>query len=259
MGRLDGRVAVVTGAGSGIGRAAALALAGEGAAVIAGDVRAGYLDELRTALPGTGHELVAGDIAEEETAMRLARTADERHGRLDLVVGAVGQMFFKDVTEVTADEFDRLMAVNVRGSFLLCKDTVPRLLAAGGGSMVLVSSVSGFRGQEFDGVSSFAYNVTKAAVRQLATSLATRYAAGGLRVNAIAPGVTRTRQLSHFVAGLTDEQEETLFAGAAAQMAPMGRYADPAEIAQAIVFLLSDAASYVTGATLFVDGGITAR
>jgi NAD(P)-dependent dehydrogenase (short-subunit alcohol dehydrogenase family) len=202
---------------------------------------------------------VAGDIAEETTARTLAQVARERHGRLDVVVGAVGQMFFKDVTDIGVDELDRLMAVNVRGNVLLCKHTVPDLLAGGGGSIILVSSVSGFRGQEFDGVSSFAYNMTKAAVRQLATSLATRYAGEGLRVNAVAPGITRTRQLSHFITDLAEGEEEAMFAAAAAHMAPIGRYAAPAEIAQAIVFLAGDEASYVTGTTLVVDGGIMAR
>lgn len=256
--RLENRVAIVTGAGSGIGRSSAIALATEGAHVIASDVRADYLEELAAALPGTGHEMVAGDIADEQTAVRLADAARDR-GRLDMVVGAVGQMYFKDITEVSVEEFDRLMAINVRGSFLLLKHTVPHLLAGARGSVVLVSSVSGFRGQEFDGVSSFAYNMTKAAVRQLATSLATRYAAEGLRVNAIAPGVTRTHQLSHFIDGLSDDDEEAMFVGAATQMAPIGRYAEPAEIAEAIVFLLSDASSYITGTTLVVDGGIMAK
>lgn len=259
MGRLQDRVAVVTGAGSGIGRATALALAAEGAAVIAGDVREDYLEALCAELPGAGHHAVVGDIAEEQTAVRLAQAAQERHGRLDVVVGNVGLMFFKDVTEIEVAELDRLMAVNVRGTVLLCKHTVGPLLAGTGGAIVLVSSVSGFLGQEFDGVSSFAYNMTKAAVRQLATSLATRYAAEGLRVNAVAPGITRTHQLSHYVAGMSEAQEEAAFTGAAAQLAPLGRYAAPAEIARAIAFLVSDDASYVTGTTLVVDGGIMAR
>jgi NAD(P)-dependent dehydrogenase (short-subunit alcohol dehydrogenase family) len=127
------------------------------------------------------------------------------------------------------------------------------------GAIVIVASASSFRGQEFDGVSSFVYNVTKAAVRQLATSLATRYARDGIRVNAVAPGVTRTNQLRHAFAGLREDDEEAMFRAAAAATTPLGRCGRPEEIAAAIVFLASDDASFVTGETVSVDGGLLAR
>ncbi len=140
-------------------------------------------------------------------------------------------MFYKDITEVTVEEFDRLFAVNVRGMFLACKHAIPPMLEQRSGSIVIISSGSAFRGQEFDGVSTFAYNMTKAAVRQLAISLATRYARDGIRVNAVAPGVTRTNQLRHFIPGLTDDHQEAMFKGAAEATTPLGRYGDPQEIA----------------------------
>jgi NAD(P)-dependent dehydrogenase (short-subunit alcohol dehydrogenase family) len=166
-------------------------------------------------------------------------------------------MFFKDITDVTVDEFDRLLAVNVRGMFLACKHALPLMLGRGG-AIVIVSSVSACRGQEFGGVSTFAYNMTKAAVRQLAISLATRYAPDGIRVNAIAPGVTRTNQIRHFLPELSQEDEDAIFEGARA-VVPLNRVADPSEIANAILFLLSSQSSYVSGTTLFVDGAFTAR
>jgi NAD(P)-dependent dehydrogenase (short-subunit alcohol dehydrogenase family) len=259
MNRLDGKVAVITGAGSGIGRATALVFAQEGARLVLCDHRKDYLDALLPDLSNGGHETVVGDIAQENTSWEIARVAEETFGRLDILVGNVGQMFFKDITDVSVDEFDHLMAVNVRGMFLACKHTIRGMLNRRSGAIVIVSSGSAFRGQEFDGVSTFAYNLTKAAVRQLAISLATRYARDGIRVNAIAPGVTRTNQLRHYRTDLSEEQLETIFKGAAAATTPLGRYGQPDEIARAILFLVSDDASFITGTTLAVDGGLLAR
>lgn len=258
MGRFDGRAAIVTGAAGGIGRATARVLAAEGASLVLGDVDADGLEALRGEL-GAHHRVVVGDVALEETAVALVAAAEQSFGGLDVLVGNVGLMHFKDVDEVTVEEFDRVLAVNVRGMFLACKHAVPALRRRGGGAIVLVSSGSAFVGQEFDGVSSFLYNVSKAAVRQLATSLGTRHAAEGIRVNAIAPGVTRTNQLSGFRPELSEAEEEAIFKAAAHAAAPIGRYADPAEIGRAIAFLASDDASYVVASTLIADGGLLAR
>jgi meso-butanediol dehydrogenase / (S,S)-butanediol dehydrogenase / diacetyl reductase len=259
MGRLAGKIAAITGAGSGIGRATASAFAREGAKLVLCDTRNDYLDQLVSSLDDGSHRTVIGDISLEPTAVGVAQAAEQEFGTLDVLVANVGLMFFKDITEVTVEEFDRLMAVNVRGMVLACKHALPLMLRRKAGSIVIVSSGSAFRGQEFDGVSTFAYNMTKAAVRQLAISLATRYAADGIRVNAIAPGVTRTSQLRHFLPSISPEQEEEMFAGAAAATTPMGRYGTPDEIARAILFLAGDDASFITGATLAVDGGLLAR
>jgi meso-butanediol dehydrogenase / (S,S)-butanediol dehydrogenase / diacetyl reductase len=192
MGRLGGKVAAITGAGSGIGKATATVFAREGAKLVLCDTRADYLEKLVPTLDGGTHQTVVGDISLESTAVAIARAAEQAFGGLDVLVANVGLMFFKDITEVTVEEFDHLMAVNVRGMVLSCKHALPLMLRRKAGSIVIVSSGSAFRGQEFDGVSTFAYNMTKAAVRQLAISLATRYAADGIRVNAIAPGLMET-------------------------------------------------------------------
>jgi meso-butanediol dehydrogenase/(S,S)-butanediol dehydrogenase/diacetyl reductase len=257
-GRLEGKVAVITGAGSGIGRGTANVLAGEGAKLVVGDVRGEYLDALLAELPGEGHRTVTGDISEEETSVELVRTAREVGGGVDILVSNVGLMHFKEITEVTVEEFDHVMAVNARGGFLICKHAIPSMLERGGGAIVIVSSISAYRGQEFNGTSSFLYNMTKAAVRQLATSLATRYARDGIRVNAVAPGVTRTNQVRHFLPELSAEDDQAIF-DAVAGLTPIGRYAQPEEIGRAILFLVSDDASYVTGETLAVDGGLMAK
>ncbi len=135
------------------------------------------------------------------------------------------------------------------------------MLAQRSGSIVNLASISAFIGQEADegGPSFFAYSVTKAAARQLATALATRYAKDGIRVNSVAPGATRTKQVRHFMPQLSAEEEDAIWENAGAQGTPMGRVGRPEEIAAAIAFLASDDASFVTGTTLVADGGYLAR
>ena len=258
--RLEGKVAIVTGAGSGIGRATARRFADEGALLVLNDISEEYLGELEASV-GSDHAYVFGDVAQEATAERLAVTARERFGRIDVLVNNVGDLFIAEITETSVEDWDRLMATNLRSMFLCCKHVIPTMLEQGGGSIVNLSSISAFIGQEAEegGPSFFAYSVTKAGARQLATNLATRYAKEGIRVNAVAPGATRTRQVRHFLPDLSEEEEDAIWENAGAQGTPMGRVGRPEEIAAAIVFLASDEASFVTGTTLLADGGYTAR
>jgi meso-butanediol dehydrogenase/(S,S)-butanediol dehydrogenase/diacetyl reductase len=258
--RLEGKVAIVTGAGSGIGRATAGRFADEGALLVLNDISEDYLGKLESGL-GADHAYVVGDVAQEATAERLAASARERFGRIDVLVNNVGDLFIAEITETSVEDWDRLMATNLRSMFLCCKHVIPTMLEQGGGSIVNLSSISAFIGQEAEegGPSFFAYSVTKAGARQLATNLATRYAKEGIRVNAVAPGATRTRQVRHFLPDLSEEEEDAIWENAGAQGTPMGRVGRPEEIAAAIVFLASDEASFVTGTTLLADGGYTAR
>jgi meso-butanediol dehydrogenase / (S,S)-butanediol dehydrogenase / diacetyl reductase len=258
--RLEGKVAIVTGAGSGIGQATARRFAQEGARLVLNDIREEYLAELTSGIDAE-HRTVLGDVAQEETAQRLASTAREELGRIDVLVNNVGDLFISEVTDTSVEDWDTLMATNVRSMFLCCKHVLPTMLEQRSGAIVNLSSISAFVGQEAEegGPSFFAYSVTKAAARQLATNLATRYAKDGIRVNAVAPGATRTRQVRHFAPDMPQEVEDSIWENAGSVGTPMGRVGRPEEIAAAISFLASDDASFVTGTTLLVDGGYVAR
>jgi meso-butanediol dehydrogenase / (S,S)-butanediol dehydrogenase / diacetyl reductase len=258
--KLEGKVAIITGAGSGIGQATARRFAQEGARLVLNDVVEEYVRELEGSLD-CELRTVIGDVALEETAKRLADTARDEFGRIDVLVNNVGHLYIAEITELIVEEWDTLMATNVRSMFLCCKHVIPTMVEQGGGSIVNLASISAFIGQEAveEGPSFFAYAVTKAAARQLSTSLATRYAKQGIRVNAVAPGATRTKQVRHAMPDLSEEDENQIWENAGAVGTPMGRVGRPEEIAAAITFLASDEASFVTGSTLVADGGYLAR
>ena len=258
--RLEGRVALVTGAASGIGRATALRLAEEGARVVVSDLDATGVADTCANLPGTGHHEVVGDIAEEQTAERLASVARDACGRIDVLVTNAGMPFVRDVTDITVEEFDRVIAVNLRSMVMCCKHVIPTMVAQGSGSVVTLGSISAFTGQEDDhGTSQFTYNITKAAAVQLAVSLASRHARDGIRVNSVSPGVTNTGILRSRAPNASEEEYAQLWDDIAQSSTPLARAAHASEVANAILFLASDEASFVTGTNLVVDGGFLAR
>jgi NAD(P)-dependent dehydrogenase (short-subunit alcohol dehydrogenase family) len=253
---LPGKVAIVTGAGSGLGQATARRFAEEGAKLVLNDVNEDYLKKICDV---TGGEGVAGDVSEWKTAERLAATAKERFGRIDVLVNNAGIMWVQDITDTTPEEFDEVVGINLKSMYLCSKAVIPTMVEQQKGSIVMLASISSFVGQEFGGPSTWLYNVTKAGALQLARSLASRYAADGIRVNAVAPGATRTQQIRHHMPDLTQEQEEEIWSFAGTQLTPLGRVGRPEEIANAILFLASDESSFVTGQPLIVDGGYLVR
>jgi meso-butanediol dehydrogenase / (S,S)-butanediol dehydrogenase / diacetyl reductase len=257
--RLEGSVTIVTGAGSGIGAATARRLAAEGARVIANDADGAAVDDVAASLPGDGHRTVPGDVSREETAEALARTARDAHGRIDVLVNNAGVHFIRDITDTSAEEWDQVVATNLKSMFLCSRAVIPTMVEQQSGSIINLGSISSFIGQEFGGPSTYLYNVTKAGALQLAVSLATRYAADGIRVNAVCPGATRTQQIRHALPDLPPEEEEQVWQFAGKELTPLGRVGRPEEIAAAICFLASDESSFVTGAPLIVDGGYLAR
>lgn len=247
-GRLDGKSTIITGAAKGIGRATARVFAREGARLALGDVDEVALEALRAELDGQGVEVVAvrTDVAEEEDVRRLVAGATGAFGRLDVLVANAGIIPLTTLDTTTVEQWDHVMAVDGRGMFLSCKHAVAAMLESGGGAIVCLSSISGVAGQPQQA----AYGPAKFVASGLTKHLAVEWAARGIRVNAVAPGTIRTEA----VAQLPEEYVEPM-----RQAHPMNRLGEPSEVGEAIAFLASDAASFITGAILPVDGGYLAQ
>jgi NAD(P)-dependent dehydrogenase (short-subunit alcohol dehydrogenase family) len=250
-GALAGKAAVVSGAGGGIGRAIALAFAAAGAAVAAIDIAVpGAVETARLVTAAGGRAFARGcDVAGEAETQAAIRAAHEAFGRLDILVsGAAPHDRGGTVIETSVAEWERVLAVNLTGSFLLARAALPLMIAAGGGSIILIASQLGRVGS----AGRAAYCATKGALIQLAKVMAIDHAAQNIRVNALSPGAVETERLLRRYGS---------FATARENLGPkhlLGRLGQPSEIAAAAVFLASDAASFVTGSDFLVDGGYTA-
>ena len=246
--RLDGRVAIVTGAGAGIGRAAAHALAGAGAHVVVTDLDPQAAETVASELDASeAHEL---DVAAETQVRDVVAAVAKTHGRIDVLVNNAGVGARTPTVELETERWERALRVGPTGSFYCAREVGPHMLAAGSGAVVNVASIMGMIG----GVHypNLAYHTAKGAVINFTRGLAVEWAPQGVRVNAVAPTFVRTA----LTRPLLDEpgMTEKLLAET-----PMGRFAEAREIAAAILFLASDAASMITGHTLPVDGGWLAR
>lgn len=242
-GRFDGKAVVVTGAGSGIGRSTAVRMAAEGAWVLAADRDLSNAPE--------GCDTMAVDVTDETQVEALVARAVEARGRLDIMCNNAGIGSTKAVVDCTAEEWDRVFAVNARGVFFGCKHACRQMLKQGGGVIVNTGSVAGMVGLPNRAV----YCASKGAVIALTKQIAVQYAKDGIRCNAVCPGTVD----SPWVGRLLDEADDPGAARSALiARQPLGRLGDPEEIATAICYLASEDAAFVTGSTLVIDGGILA-
>jgi NAD(P)-dependent dehydrogenase (short-subunit alcohol dehydrogenase family) len=247
---LENKVALVTGGTSGIGKATAIALGAAGAKVVFSGRREAEGEDVANLIRQAGAEclFVRSDVSNETDVKELIQKTVETYGRLDIAFNNAGiDSPTKPLHEQSVEDFDKLMAINVRGLFMCMKSEIQQMLTQGTGVIINTSSVVGLIGVA--GVSS--YVASKHAVMGLTRAAALDYAKLGIRINAINPGFILTEMMDHISStGITLEQ--------IGSMAPMGRMGQPEEIAATVVFLGSDAASYMTGQSLVVDGGLTA-
>ncbi len=236
MGRLDDAVAIVTGAGSGIGAACAERLTADGATVVTLDI-AGSVDHLI-------------DVRDEPAVEAAFSTVVDQHGHLDVVVNAAGVAGGGPVHLLDAGEWDRVVDVNLKGTFIVDKYSALHMLAQGRGSIINIASIEGLEGTE----GGSAYNASKAGVVMLTKSMAIDYGRKGIRVNCICPGGIETPMLLDLI----DADGMELYRAALLDEHLLGRFGRPSEIAAAAAFLASEDASFITGHSLVVDGGFTA-
>lgn len=250
MDRLKGKVAIITGAGSGIGRAVAFEFAREGARVVVNDRRTdGMAEETVAAIRAAAGQAVhiAADVALEQDVVRLVQAAVHTYGRLDIMVNNAGVSIYKPLQDLTEEDFDTVVAVNQKGTFLGTKHAVPALIEAGGGSIINTASIAADHGQH----GSFVYGATKGAILSMTRIAAVELAEFGIRVNAVQPGVIETGMRSAGGSKRAEVMERC------ARETPLGRRLGlPEDCAPLYVFLASDESSFITGQTMAVDGGI---
>jgi NAD(P)-dependent dehydrogenase (short-subunit alcohol dehydrogenase family) len=259
MGRIEGKVTIISGGASGIGRGSAQRLAEEGAIVVVTDVQEELGAETVAAIVAAGGraEFLAHDVTSETAWIEVVATVVERHGGLDVLVNNAGIGLGGSILEMSLADWQRQQAINLDGVFLGVKHGIPAMRDSGGGSIINMSSVAGLQGA----ANLAAYNATKGGVRLFTKGVALECARERwpIRVNSVHPGIIDTPIWGHINASFEQEEENTLDVQAIAQaLVPSGEPGYPRDIANGVLFLASDDSSYITGTELVIDGGLTA-
>lgn len=249
--RLEGKVAIISGGARGQGAAEARMFAREGAKVVFGDILDDDGRKVEAEINEAGGEAtyVTLDVTDEDSWSAAVQTAVSSYGKVDILVNNAGIVSWNAGDDATVEEWDSVMDVNAKGVFLGTRAVIPEMRKAGGGSIINISSISGMVGQENIHPG---YNASKGAVRILTKSTAIQNAKDGIRCNSIHPGPIRTEMTRR---GWEDPERLAL----TEQRTPLGRYAEPDEIAYGALFLASDESSFMTGSEMVIDGGLTAQ
>ncbi|RJX38094.1 SDR family oxidoreductase [Paenibacillus pinisoli] len=250
MTRMNGKVAIVTGAGSGMGLEEARLLAQEGAKVVLTDINFDAVQAVAKSIQEDGGDAIAikHDVASEDNWSEVVAETVNQYGKIDVLVNNAGISMAVGLLDTSIDQWNRVMNINVTSVFLGMKHVIPHMVAGGGGSIINISSIAGLTGSSGAG----AYTASKGAVRMLSKAAAVDFGGQNIRVNSVHPGFISTPMSSQFV---EDPQMLQFFLSQTA----LPRVGQASEVAQAVLFLASDEASYVTGVELPVDGGVTAK
>ena len=251
MGRLDGKVALISGGARGQGAVEARMFSREGAAVVFGDVLDDQGKKLEAELRGGGAKAtyLHLDVTRETDWRAAVATTVSAYGKLNVLVNNAGILFRATIEDTTEENWDRIMAVNVKGVFLGTKAAIPAMRQAGGGSIINISSVAGLVGSPQN---TAAYSATKGAVRIFTKSTAIQHAKDGIRCNSVHPGPISTDMIKDTLTNVSAWEQRL-------RRLPMGRVGTPEEVAYGVLYLASDEASYVTGSELVIDGGTPAE
>ena len=261
--RVKGKVALVAGAGSiapgwSNGKAAAVLYAREGAKVFAADIRLDAATETSQIIDAEGGECTTCqvDVSDSEQVSAMIQKCIDTYGRIDILHNNVAIIDTIGLVEMTEENWDRVMAVNVRGIFLACKSCIPHMEKRGGGAIVNISSTASIR---YGGYPSASYNASKGAVNQLTQNMAIQYAEKGIRANCVLPGLMHTPRINESMTGGYGDIDVDEMIRLRNEACPMKRMGDAWDVAYAALFLASDEARYITGANLVVDGGLTCK
>jgi NAD(P)-dependent dehydrogenase (short-subunit alcohol dehydrogenase family) len=251
--RVAGKAAIVTGAGTGIGRAIALALAREGAKVAVAGRRRGKLEEVAQAIRQVGGEALVTvcDVSSEADSYRVVKDAEEAFGHVNVLVNNAGALSVSTVESISVEEWDRLMATNLKGPFLMSRAVLPAMRQAGGGAIVNVGSVLGLVAMK----DRAAYCASKGGITMLTKAMALDHAQEKIRVNCICPAIVETDLIREL---FSNSEEGRRARDTRLATLPLGKFGKPDDIAELAVFLASEESSWMTGTAIPVDGGLTA-